>query len=78
MNFTQVVFKELVLRGSRVYTKVDYSRAIELLIPEKDNLESLISHRFRLEKAPEALGLIKQKREGNEGTSFLNKYLEEK
>lgn len=61
MNFTQAVFKELVLRGSRVYTKVDYSRAIELLIPERDNLRSLISHRFGLEKTPEALALIKQK-----------------
>ncbi|TKJ46940.1 zinc-binding dehydrogenase [Candidatus Aerophobetes bacterium Ae_b3a] len=61
MNFTRATFKELVLRGSRVYTKIDYSRAIELLIPERDNLRSLISHRFGLEKASKGLDLVRQR-----------------
>ena len=60
-NFTQATFKEVVLRGSRVYTKIDYSRAIELLIPERDNLRSLISHRFGLEKASKGLDLVRQR-----------------
>ena len=62
-DFTQAIFKEVTLKGSRVYTGTDYSRAIELLIPEQDNLRALISHRFGLKKACEALDLIRQRGE---------------
>ncbi|NQS88967.1 hypothetical protein HQ584_04175 [Patescibacteria group bacterium] len=50
-DFTQVMFKEVTLKGSRVYIRTDYSRAIDLLIPEQDNLRPLISHRFGLGKS---------------------------
>jgi (R,R)-butanediol dehydrogenase / meso-butanediol dehydrogenase / diacetyl reductase len=53
-----VAFKELSMIGSRVYEKVDFQRAIELVERERILVDNLISHEYPLEKTKEALDLM--------------------
>ncbi len=53
-----VAFKELSMIGSRVYEKVDFRRAIQLVEQERIYVDNLISHQFSLEQTKEALDLM--------------------
>ena len=60
VDLFQSMLKEIVLKGTRVYTHLDYQKAIELLSLEKINIQPLISHRFNLEDAKVAFELMKK------------------
>ena len=53
-----VAFKELRLVGTRVYEKIDFSRAIELVEQERIKVDSLVSHEFPLDRIREAFNLM--------------------
>ncbi|MFC1537867.1 zinc-binding dehydrogenase [Candidatus Latescibacterota bacterium] len=53
-----VAFKELSLIGTRVYEKVDFQRAIELVEQKRILVDNLVSHEYPLEKTKEALDLM--------------------
>lgn len=60
VGLLQATFKEITLRGSRVYTSLDYEKVIELLSLGKINIQPLISHEFNLDDSMKALELMKK------------------
>lgn len=52
--------RELVLKGTLMYQKPDYERAIELVSNRKINLNQLITHRFPFHKYSEAYEAIER------------------
>lgn len=58
VDIRMMTFKELKSVATRVYEFVDFVRAIELLDQERISAEGLITHRFPVEKAKEALDLM--------------------
>lgn len=49
LDAMQVISKELTLRGSRVYTRGDFVRALELLGDRGETIERLVTHEIGLE-----------------------------
>ncbi|MBA7567525.1 L-galactonate-5-dehydrogenase [subsurface metagenome] len=49
-----LAFKELTMTGTRVYEKIDFSRAVDLVEQAKINVANLVSHEFSIEKIKEA------------------------
>lgn len=60
VDVLQATFKEITLRGSRVYTGLDYKKVIELLSLGKVDIRPLISHEFNLDDSMKALELMKK------------------
>ena len=58
VDLRMVTFKELSLVGTRVYERIDFVRAIDLVEEGKINVDNLISHEFPIEKTKEAVDLM--------------------
>lgn len=50
--------KELTIRGNAVFSMRDYFKAIEFLKRHHVPLDDMVTHRFRIEQAPEAFALF--------------------
>ena len=55
VDFMNVVFKELTIRGVRVYSDEDFSSAIDFVINNKEKLKDYISEIFKLDELKKAL-----------------------
>ncbi len=58
VDLRMVTFKELTMVGTRVYEKIDYVRAIELVEQGKINVDKLATHEFPLESVKDAFSLM--------------------
>lgn len=58
VDLRMVAFKELSMIGTRVYEKIDFTRAIDLVEQERILVDTLVSHEFPLKKTKEALDLM--------------------
>ena len=54
----QVIEKELTIRGNSVYSVREYFDTVDFVRTHRLPLEDLITHRFRIEQAPEAFALF--------------------
>jgi len=53
-----LAFKELTMIGTRVYEKVDFARAVEIVEQKRINIDNLITHEFPLDSIREAFDLM--------------------
>ena len=60
VDLFQAMLKEIVLKGTRVYTHLDYEKAIEFLSLKKINVLPLISHQFNLNEAKKAFEIMRK------------------
>jgi len=63
MDLVSLTFKEITVRGTRVYEPFDFERAIRLLSAGVGDLKKLIHGPFRLEEAEDAFIAAKEGRE---------------
>lgn len=57
LDFNQVVRKHVTVQGSWTWTGDDYREAISLVQDDRINRESLVSHAFSLDQAPQAFAI---------------------
>ena len=58
VDLRMVTFKELTMVGTRVYEKIDFVRAIELVEEGKINVDRMVTHEFPVEKVKEAFKVM--------------------
>ena len=58
-DLLSIGFKELTVKGVRVYAPFDFARAIDIAARGQIELDSLISHRLKIEEAPKGFELKK-------------------
>jgi len=58
VDLFNMVIKEASLSGSRVYTDIDFEKAVQLVISGKLNVAPLISHRLSLEETEKGIKLV--------------------
>ena len=58
IDLLAVLFKEVTLKGVRVYTEIDFRRAVELIKTECYNTKFVVTHIFSLEDIEKALDTI--------------------
>lgn len=63
-NTYPIVYKEINLVGSLVYTEKDFSEAIRLLSLDVSNYEKLISHCYDIDQVQKAFEMMESKKEG--------------
>ncbi len=63
INFELVQDRELELMGCLMYVREDFLTALSLILNDRIDVDSLITHRFNLEKIGEAFSLIQRKKE---------------
>lgn len=61
MEMQEILYKELEILGSRVYTSEDFDLAIELISNDKVNVESLVTNIFGLKDFEKGFNLASQK-----------------
>jgi len=63
VDLRAINFKEITLKGTRVYTRLDYDRAIKLATSGRMPIRKVVTHRFPLDRAEEALQIARDPRE---------------
>lgn len=63
INLRAINFKEISLEGTRVYTYLDFTRAIELASSNRIPLKKVITHHILLEKVRYGFQLLKKQKE---------------
>ncbi len=63
VDLRAINFKEISLQGTRVYTRLDYEKAIKLAASNKVPLQQIITHRLPLTEAAKGFGLLKEQEE---------------
>jgi (R,R)-butanediol dehydrogenase/meso-butanediol dehydrogenase/diacetyl reductase len=63
MDLVSLTFKEITVRGIRVYEPFDFERAIRLISAGMGDLEKIIHGPFRLDKAEDAFSAAKEGKE---------------
>ncbi len=63
IDLRAINFKEITLKGSRVYTRIDYDRAITLAAAGKIPINEIVTHRFPLHKADKAFQIAREREE---------------
>lgn len=58
ISFGDVLRKDLTIRGNSVYTMASYHDEVEFLLKNPVPLEDIVTHRFKIEEAPEAFSLF--------------------
>ncbi len=60
IDLLNMIFKEAHLQGSRVYTEVDFEKAVKLVTSEKLKVDSLLTNQLHLGEAIEGIGLLEK------------------
>ena len=60
VDLLDMIFKEGHLLGSRVYSEMDFEKAVTLVTSGKLKIEPLVTHRLGLEEANEAIKLLEK------------------
>jgi len=60
VDLLDIIFKEGHLLGSRVYSEVDFEKAVNLITSGKLKIEPLITHRLSLEEINEGIKLLEK------------------
>lgn len=59
IDMLTIGFRELTLKGVRVYAPFDFERAIDIAAKRLINLDCLVSHRLNLSESPKGFDLLK-------------------
>lgn len=59
VDLLAVMFKELTIVGTRVYTSADIDAAIDLLVGDRLNMDGIVSRTVSLDEAPEAISRLR-------------------
>jgi len=60
VDLLDMIFKEGHLLGSRVYSEMDFEKAVTLVTSGKLKIEPLVTHRLGLEETNEAIKLLEK------------------
>ncbi len=58
VDLRMVTFKELTMVGTRVYEKINFVRAIDLVEQKRVNVDNMVTHEFNIEQVKEAFDLM--------------------
>jgi len=64
VNMQNIVTKELAIKGSYIYTKVDFEKSLKLLSEKVINAEPLITHHMDMSDGVKAFELLKNNQDG--------------
>lgn len=58
VNFGELLGNDLTVKGNAVYSMTSYREAVDLLVRRTVPLDRMVTHRFKIDQAPEAFALF--------------------
>lgn len=58
VNFGELLGNDLTVKGNAVYSMASYREAVDLLVRRTVPLDRMVTHRFKIDQAPEAFALF--------------------